>query len=100
LAQRNAIPAASIRYYSSFVLCGVLLAYAPPTIAPMMKKAMGWNFVPDALGDKIMREIVDRVVAKKIRPVIGKTLPFEELPQALTAMRDRKTVGRTIITLY
>jgi len=81
-------------------LCGVLLAYAPPTIAPLMKKAMGWNFVPDALGQKIMREIVDCVVAKKFRPVIGKTLPFEALPQALTDMRDRKTVGRTIITLY
>lgn len=79
-------------------LCGVLLAYADANIGPMMKKAMGWNFVPDKLGEHIMREIVERVEAKKIKPVIGKTVPFEKLPQALEAMRDRKTVGRTIVT--
>lgn len=80
-------------------LCGVLLAYADPNIGPVMKKAMGWNFVPDTLGQTIMREIVDRVVAKKLKPVIGKTVPFEALPAALDEMRDRKTVGRTIVML-
>ena len=80
-------------------LCGVLLAYADANIGPMMKKAMGWNFVPNELGATIMREIVERVEAKKIKPVIGKTVPFEELPAALEAMRARKTVGRTIVTL-
>ena len=80
-------------------LCGVLLAYADANIGPMMKKAMGWNFVSDELGARVTEEIVARVLAKKIRPVIGKTVPFEQLPQALEDMRDRKTVGRTIVTL-
>ncbi|MFT5695405.1 MAG: NADPH2:quinone reductase, partial [Myxococcota bacterium] len=74
-------------------LCGVLLAYADTTIGPMMKKAMGWNFVPDALGTHITKEIVDRVISKRITPVIGSEVAFEELPAALEAMRDRKTVG-------
>jgi NADPH2:quinone reductase len=81
-------------------LCGVLLAYADPVIAPLMKKGMGWNFVSDQLGERINKEIVDRVIAKRIKPVIGQIVEFDALPAALEAMRDRKTVGRTIIKLY
>ncbi len=81
-------------------LCGVLLAYADDAIRPIMKKGMGWNFVPDQLGERITKDIVERVIAKKIKPVIGRVVDFEELPAALEAMRDRKTVGRTIVRLY
>ena len=44
-------------------LCGVLLAYQPPEMVEMVKTAMGWNFAPAELGAKIMREIVDLVLA-------------------------------------
>ena len=84
----------------NFKLCGVLLAYAPDPLAQMMKKAMGWNFAPSALGERIMREIVDGVLAKELRPVIGRVAPLEELPAAIDAMANRRTVGRTIIKLY
>lgn len=79
-------------------LCGVLLAYADAAFGPMMKKAMGWNFVPGARGAEIQAEINERVLAKRLRPVIGKVVDFEALPTALEAMRDRKTTGRTIVT--
>jgi NADPH:quinone reductase len=77
-------------------LCGALLAYAEPAVAAMMKNAMGWSFCPRELGVEITREIVALVAAKKLRPVIGRIVAFEEIPEALTAMRDRKTTGRTI----
>ncbi|MCP4037912.1 MAG: zinc-binding dehydrogenase [bacterium] len=80
-------------------LCGVLLAYADATMGPLMKKAMGWNFIPDPLGERITHEIVDAVLAKRIKPVIGKVVGFDALPESLEAMRDRKTTGRTIISL-
>ena len=80
-------------------LCGVLLAYADAAIAPLMKKGMGWNFVPDRLGTRITKEIVDGVIAKKLRPVVGQVVEFEALPAALESMRDRKTVGRVIVRL-
>ena len=64
----------------------------------MMKKAMGWNFIPAERGAEIQREIVERVLGKRVRPVIGRVVDFEELPAALEAMRDRKTTGRTIVT--
>ncbi len=85
---------------ANFKLCGVLLAYAPAPVAKLMKKGMGWNFVDAELGEKIMREIVELVLQKKVRPVIGQVVAFEDVPAAIEAMADRKTVGRTIVRLY
>jgi NADPH2:quinone reductase len=84
----------------NFKLCGVMLAYAHDGMAQMLKKAMGWNFVPDALGERITREIVERVLARQIKPVIGRVVELEELPAAIDAMANRQTVGRTIVKLY
>jgi NADPH2:quinone reductase len=84
----------------NFKLCGVLLAYAPEALARMFKKGPGWNFAPDALGARITREIVERVLAKQIRPVVGQLVEFEALPAAIDAMAKRQTVGRTIVKLY
>jgi len=81
-------------------LCGVLLAYAPEAVAKMLKKGMGWNFVSDQLGARITREIVAQVLAKKVKPVIGRVVAFEEIPAAIEAMASRQTVGRTIVKLY
>lgn len=80
-------------------LCGVLLAYADANVAPMMKRAMGWNFCPNALGAKVMAEIVERVESKALRAVIGEVVDFEDLPSALTRMRDRQTTGRVVARL-
>jgi NADPH2:quinone reductase len=84
----------------NFKLCGVLLAYADPATSAMMKQAMGWNFAPTALGGKIMRGIVELVTQGKLKPVIGDVVEFEEIPAAITRMRDRQTVGRTIVKLF
>jgi NADPH2:quinone reductase len=80
-------------------LCGVLLAYQAPEMADMIKTAMGWNFAPAVLGEEIMRAIVDLVVAGTIKPVIGETISFEEVPTGIEAMESRRTSGRTIVML-
>jgi len=84
----------------NFKLCGVLLAYTNAAVAPLMKKGMGWNFATDELGQKMNDGIIDLVRKGKIRPVIGKIVDFEEVPQAIVAMANRQTVGRTIVKLY
>lgn len=81
-------------------LCGVLLAYAPEAATKMLKRGMGWNFVSNQLGAKIMREVVAGVIAKKLKPVIGKVVEFDEIPAAIEAMANRESVGRTIVKLY
>jgi NADPH:quinone reductase len=83
----------------NFKLCGVLLAYAPDAMAQLLKKSMGWNFVPAQRGAEITKAVVDLVLAKKVRPVIGRVAGFEEIPAAIEAMANRETVGRTIIKL-
>ncbi len=64
-----------------------------------LKTAMGWNFIPRELGSKIMDEIISLVLAKKIRPVIGRVIAFEDIPSAIDAMAHRETIGRTIAVL-
>ncbi|HPG28103.1 MAG TPA: zinc-binding dehydrogenase, partial [Myxococcota bacterium] len=83
----------------NFKLCGVLLSYADPATRGMLKRATGWNFCPAELGAEITREVVELLKAKRIRTVIGETVGFEALPAALERLRDRKTIGRVIVTL-
>jgi NADPH2:quinone reductase len=83
----------------NFKLCGVLLAYQQPEMSAMLKTAMGWNFASAALGGEIMDAIVRLALEHKIKPVIGRTIGFEDIPVAIEAMADRRTVGRTIVLL-
>ena len=83
----------------NFRLCGVMLAYASETVAPLMKRGMGWNFVPAATGARIMEEINELVQAGSLRAVVGREARFEELPEALHALAHRGTTGRTIVRL-
>ena len=83
----------------NFKLCGVLMAYADATMGPLLKQAMGWNFCPEALGSRIMNEIIELLRAGRIRPVVGERAAFTEIPAALTRLRDRQTMGRTLVTV-
>ena len=78
---------------------GVLLAYADPMMAGAMKQAMGWNFVPAEKGREIMAEIVELVRAGHVAPVVGRTVGFDAVPDALVALRDRGTTGRVIVEI-
>jgi NADPH:quinone reductase len=80
-------------------LCGVLLSYQDPDALAFLKTGMGWNFIPSELGARIMEEIVSLVLSRKVKPVIGRVVDFEEIPAAIDAMARRQTVGRTIALL-
>src|SRR3954449_5701418 len=77
-------------------LCGVVLAYATDDMADLVKTAMGWNLASRALGTQIMRDVVDLVVQKQVRAVVGDVVGFDDIPAAITAMAERRTTGRTI----
>jgi len=47
----------------------------------------------------VMGDIVDLVVQKRVRAVIGEVVGFGDLPAAITAMSERRTTGRTIALL-
>jgi NADPH:quinone reductase-like Zn-dependent oxidoreductase len=61
---------------------------------------MGWNVTPRPLGERIHERIVELVVSRRVRPVVGKVVEFEDVPAAVAAMANRETVGRTIVKLY
>jgi len=84
----------------NFKLCGVLLSYADAKRSTMVKQAMGWSFPSNKLGGEINRQIIDMVRAKRIRPVVGRVVAFEDVLSAVEAMANRETVGRTIVQLY
>ena len=84
---------------SNVKLCGVLLAYATEEMQDLVKTAMGWSFPPTSLGATIMADIVSLYEQRAIRAVIGRVATFEDIPEAITAMADRSSVGRTIILL-
>ena len=48
-------------------------------------------------GTKTVVEILTRVVAGEIRAVVGEVVAFEDLPDAIDAMANRATIGRTIV---
>jgi NADPH2:quinone reductase len=83
----------------NFKLCGVLLAYGQPEMSEVVKDAMGWNFVSRERGVRINDEIVNLVLAGKVKPLIGKVVGFDELPAALEAMANRESTGRTIVRI-
>jgi NADPH:quinone reductase len=78
-------------------LCGVLLAYAAPDMAVLVKQAMGFNFLARELGVHITEQVVQLVLDGKVRPVVGSVAGFEEIPTAIDAMAHRRTTGRTIV---
>lgn len=81
----------------NFKLCGVLLAYAPPDMIPMMKAAIGANFVSSELGAHLHADIIERLRAGRIHAVVGDVVGFDDLPAAMTAMADRRTTGRVVV---
>lgn len=83
--------------FGNFALLGVILAYT--SNPEPIKRATGWNFVPKSRGDEIHEELTRLLHADRIRPVIGKTIPFADVPEALEAFEARKTMGRTVVDL-
>jgi NADPH2:quinone reductase len=78
----------------NFKLCGVLLAYQPDEMVPIIKGGIGVNFAPSSLGARINQQIVDLVLAGAIKPVVGSVVDFEDIPAAWP--RPTATVGRVV----
>jgi NADPH2:quinone reductase len=76
---------------------GVLLSYSSDPLAA--RRRSGFNITPRAVGERVQSRLVELLEAGRIHPVIGRTVPFDELPAALDEMEDRQTMGRTVIVI-
>ena len=46
-----------------------------------------------------LAEVIKLVENKKITPYVYKTMPFEEINEALQEMRDGKAIGRIVLKM-
>jgi NADPH2:quinone reductase len=80
--------------YGNFDLVGVCFAYVD---SPRPARPFGMNFVSTAEGIQIWNRILQLHRTGAIRPVIGRTIDFADVPQELEALERRETVGRTVV---
>ena len=81
--------------FGNFSLVGVCLAYVDDPLA--VKQAVGSNFLSRADAIELHEQILDLVTSGQVRPIVGLDVPFDELPTALDAMEQRRTVGRIVV---
>ncbi len=80
----------------NFKLMSVMLSYQDPGRVQFMKQFLGWNVGSDELGRRINAEIVELVRAGRVKAVVGKTIGFDEIPQGITDLAGRDSVGRVV----
>jgi NADPH2:quinone reductase len=84
--------------FGNFSLVGVCLAYVDDPLA--VKAAVGSNFLSRAEALALHDQVLGLVGSGAVRPIVGLHVPFEELPQALDAMEQRRTVGRIVVRVH
>jgi NADPH:quinone reductase len=80
--------------YGNFDLVGICFAYVD---TPRPARPFGMNFLSTAQGMDIWSRILQLARAGAIRPVVGRTIEFADVPQALEALERRETTGRTVV---
>lgn len=81
--------------FGNFSLCGIMLSYRRDPLA--IRRASGVNCLPRSLGDQVHEHVVALLDEGKVRPLVGHTASWRELPDQLERMRERRTMGRTVI---
>ena len=87
--------------FGNFDIVGVILAYDDHPAAvvncfPVPVPVPRFNAPPSSVGQAIQDRLVALLDAGEIRPIIGKTVSFADLPQALEDMESRATLGRIV----
>ncbi len=83
--------------FGNFDLVGVCHAYVDDPV--VFKRMTGFNFPAHLDGERLHAELLALFAAGKLRPIVGRHVTFAELPAALDAMEQRRTVGRTVVEL-
>jgi NADPH2:quinone reductase len=81
--------------FGNFSLYGVCLAYVDDPA--VLKEVSGYNFLSHADGERIHASVLDLISDGRVRPVVGREVPFDGLPAALQAMAERNTIGRSVV---
>ena len=75
---------------------GVILGYGE---LPVDFRRFGLNMWPADVGRDVHRALLDLVASQAVRPVIGRTVTMEQVGAALDDHENRRTAGRTVVTI-
>jgi len=81
--------------FGNFSLVGVCHAYTEDSLA--FKRATGLNFPSHADGVRLHENLLRMIAAGTIRPIAGSTSSFSALPEIVSAMESRATIGRNVV---
>ena len=81
--------------FGNLSLVGVMLAYVSDPRS--VKRATGFNLFPRSTGERVHAHLLELLAQGRIRPLVGRTAPYSELPAELERMESRQTIGRTIL---
>lgn len=81
----------------NFDVIGALMSWrsAPD---PVRRRA-GFNPLPRGVGQAIHDDLRRLLDQERIRPIVGKVVPFEDVPSALEELESRRTIGKTIVRI-
>jgi NADPH2:quinone reductase len=80
--------------YGNFDLVGICFSFVDD---PRLTRIFGMNFLTCADGLRIWADIMKMTQQKQIRPVVGREIPFDDVPSMLEAIERRETMGRTVV---
>ena len=83
--------------FGNFSLVGVCHAYVDDPV--VFKRLSGFNFPSHLDGEQLHAELLELFAAGTLRAIVGQEVPFLDLPAALEAIEQRRTVGRTVVRL-
>jgi NADPH:quinone reductase len=80
--------------YGNFDLVGICFAFVDD---PRLTRSLGMNFLTGADGLRIWGNILQMTKRGQIRPVVGREIEFNAVPDMLEAIERRETMGRTVV---
>jgi NADPH:quinone reductase len=89
--------------FGNFDLIGVILAYVDAGALPRSGDFLPvpvprFNAPTVEMGRQVQAHLLELLAAGAIRPIVGRTVPFAGLAEALDEMESRSTIGRIVVT--
>ena len=79
--------------FGNFSVCGVLMSYGDPDQYGLI----GLHMVPRERGEKLHEVLLGLERDGHIKPIVGRRVRYEALPEELERIERRETMGRTIL---
>lgn len=84
--------------YGNFSLVGVCLVYVYDPVGT--RRTLGFNWPSRSEGQAAHAHILEMLRTGRIRTSVGRELGFDEIPAALEAMEQRRTMGRLVAHVH